>query len=249
MRILLKVLPLLALVALAQDRPSATTFLYAPSLEVNPATVLLSPGYTTLLELFAPVEEQFLGNANLVELKASGNLAVLFPKAKSGETDLILRAKGYTMLFRVRVVEQGGPRRYVIRAEQPDLPEPGPAGPRTSPASTTLVDRGLAVSASSELTADGLKVNLEVRSATIYPVSVPVSQAEATTREGKPIPFRVVGRDAVLMPLKGVTLQFLVPGQKEATLSIPLKVGNEELRLKVVGRAGSLTLALEGRQP
>ncbi len=247
MRALAKALPLLALAALAQGGPGATTFLYAPSLEVNPATILLSPGYTTLLELFAPVEEQFLGNANLVELKASGNLAVLFPKGKSGETDLILRAKGYTMLFRVRVVEQGGPRRYVVRAEEPSLVEARPLGARGSPAGATLVDKGLAVSASSELTKDGLRVSLEVRSATIYPVSVPVSQAEAVTREGKPVPFRVVGGDAVLMPLKGITLQFLVPGQREATLLLPLKVGSEELRLKVVGGPGSVTLALERR--
>jgi len=103
----------------AQTPVSVYTY-YASDLQISPGVIEVSPGYTTVLELYAPVTDQFVGNAALLDIKTGSNLMVIFPKDRSGETDLVLRVKGATLLFRVRVVEKDGrPRRYVILEERP----------------------------------------------------------------------------------------------------------------------------------
>jgi hypothetical protein len=118
MRILAFALLLLAS-GLAQKTPLAVSNLYAQDLQIAPAVLEVSPGYTTLVEFFAPIGDQFVGNSGLVDIKTSSNLMVIFPKERAGETDLIIRSKGYAMLFLIKVVERGQPRRYVVNEQRP----------------------------------------------------------------------------------------------------------------------------------
>lgn len=220
--------------ALAQG---ATQTYRAEDLTTRPGILLVSPGYTTLVEMFAPVEEQFSGNGNLIDIKTSGNLVVLFAKAKSGETDLILRAKGYTLLFRVKLVEDGGPRRYLVR-EGPlnaALPE-GPVG--LLPTATRVQKAGLSIGGQARLVAGNLEVLLEVRAANLGLTRILTERTDVRTPKG-PASFTATrqGKD-VLSPLEATFLRILVLGQTRATVTVPVQTGGRTYTLKVAASPG-----------
>lgn len=215
--------------ALAQG----STYAYrAEDLTTRPGLILVSPGYTTLLELFAPVEEQFSGNGNLLDIKNSGNLVVLFAKAKSGETDLILRAKGYTLLFRVKVVEGGEPRRYIVQEGRPTIPY-GEGEVSLMPGATRLQKEGLALAGQARVVEGNLEVLLEIRSGSLGLTRILLERAEARGPKGSTT-FTITrqGKD-VLSPLEAVLLRAVVPGQSRATLTIPVQVNGRNVNIVV----------------
>lgn len=233
-RYLLILLVLFGLKALAQTLGYYT----ADQLSSRPGLLLVSPGYTTLIELFAPPEEQFSGNGNLIDIKTAGNLVVLFAKAKSGETDLILRAKGYTMLFKVRVVEQGEPRLYVVR-------EPGAASSTSregftfAPGATRLSKAGVQVAGQARKTEGGLEIALEVRSANLGTTTVQVASMEVRGPKG-PVSFTVArqGKD-ILGPLEGVLLRIRIPNEERVSLSLPLLINGKPATIRASVQARS----------
>lgn len=211
-----------------------TAHLSAEQLERNPATLLVSPGYTTLLELFAPVEEQFAGNANLLEVKGAGNLVALFPKAKSGETDLILRAKGRTLLFRVRVVESGAPRRYVIHETPPPSPPVEPSA--FIPGATRTTRGGIMATAQARRQGQGLEVLVEIRSAQIAPLRLALARVEVQGEGGKPLSFTITHTGATLQPLQASLLRITVNGSYAARIRIPVE--SSPTAVEILARPG-----------
>lgn len=228
MKWLLGILTTLSLGALAQT-PGYYT---ADRLASHPGLILVSPGYTTLVELFAPPEEQFSGNGNLIDIKTSGNLVVLFAKAKSGETDLILRAKGYTMLFRVKVVEQGEPRLYVVR-EPGTGTSPSGEGFGFSPTATRLQKGGVQITAQARRVESGVEVAMEVRSANLGATNLNIPGMEVRGTKG-PASFTVArqGKDT-LGPLEATLLRVRVPGEERITLTLPLSAGGKHLTVRL----------------
>lgn len=211
-----------------------TSHLPAEQLEKTPATLLVSPGYTTLIELYAPVEEQFAGNANLLDVKGAGNLVALFPKAKSGETDLILRAKGRTLLFRVRVVESGAPRRYVIHETSPPLPASEPTG--FIPGATRITRGGVMATAQARRQGQGLEVLVEIRSAQITPLRLALARMEVTGEGGKPLSFTVAHTGTTLQPLQASILRITIGGSYTARVRIPME--SSPLAVEILARPG-----------
>lgn len=208
--------------ALSAAQEAATTFfLDASRLETTPGIILVSPGYTTLLELPGAPDEQFGGNANLIDLRTSGNLVALFPKTKAGETDLILRVEGKTLLFRVRITEQGTPRRYVIRPSPTGTLAPGTAA--FSPGASYLLRSGVAVTAQARRTERGqTEVLVEIRSARTTPLAIAQNRIEASSGQ-KPVSFTVIRQGANLLgPLQATVLRILV-NEPAAKISIPLE--------------------------
>lgn len=220
--------------ALAQG----STFSYrAEDLSTKPGLILITPGYTTLIELFAPVEEQFAGNGNLVDIKTSGNLVVLFAKAKTGETDLILRSKGQTMLFRIKATEKGEPRRYMV-LEGPTAYTLSPTEPTLLPTATRAQKAGLGLAGQARILGGNLEVLLEVRAANLGLTRLLLERTEVQGPKG-PASFTVSrqGKDT-LPPLEATRLRVLVFGQNRATISIPVQTGGKTYTVRVVAAAG-----------
>lgn len=101
---------------------------YASDLQITPGSIKVAPGYTTLIDLFAPVEEQYIGNTGLVDAKTQSNVIAIFAKERSGRTDMILRVAGKTLLFKVEITtREEGPFRYLIHEARPSNPLTGTA--------------------------------------------------------------------------------------------------------------------------
>ena len=224
---------------LAQSKSLSVYTYYATDLQISPGIIEVSPGYTTVLELFAPVTDQFVGNAGLLDIKTGSNLMVVFPKDRSGETDLVLRTKGMTLLFQVRITEKDSrPRRYVILENRPvsALPQRGSLG--LSNPTGTFRDGNVRLSATGRLMGSQAEVkvsfqNLSLDEVVLDPSRLVIRQGGANLDY---MAYRKLISDEI-PPLETQELQILVREVRFGDLEVLIpysranQVGERVLRL------------------
>lgn len=106
--------------ATAPTGPRTTVVYYAPDLRTQAAEVILSPRFTTIIRTWDAVEDLYYGDQNHFEVKRRDDLLVLWPKARSGTTDLVVFVAGETLKFVVRIDDkERQPREYVIKKQLP----------------------------------------------------------------------------------------------------------------------------------
>ncbi|PNY79678.1 hypothetical protein CVO96_17085 [Deinococcus koreensis] len=105
-------------------------------LEKKPGTILISPGYITLIEFPAPVTNIVSGNILLFKREVIGNRVALSAAKTVGQTDLLVTTGGRIALFVVQIDGQGtAPRRYSVTQSPatPPLARPPAAAPAPAP--------------------------------------------------------------------------------------------------------------------
>jgi len=121
-RVLIAATLFTALVAFATTPtgPRTTVVYYAPDLRTQAAEIVLSPRFTTIIRTWDAVEDLYYGDQNLFDLKRRDDLLVLWPKARSGTTDLVVFVAGETLKFVVRIDDkERQPREYVVKEQLP----------------------------------------------------------------------------------------------------------------------------------
>jgi hypothetical protein len=132
---------LFAFIAFAGLAQAQTATFYADDLTNNAKTIMVTPGYLTLLEFYQEVDGLNSGRPGLIKVDVpSGNGSKVFVStlANSGATDLIVEIGSRVLLFRVQITQGNAPRRYAIALEKPaqqakPTPQTKPAKPVTNP--------------------------------------------------------------------------------------------------------------------
>jgi hypothetical protein len=118
-----------------------TQNLYVEDLEKDAQSIVISPGYLTILEFYQEVDQVWGGQQGLLKIDASNSNTklILTSTAKSGETDLIVEVGDRTLLFHITMSPGKKSRRYVVLLEKPAsavaAPVVTPAPAATKPAS------------------------------------------------------------------------------------------------------------------
>ncbi len=127
---------LFAFIAFAGLAQAQTATYYADDLTNNAKTIMVTPGYLTLLEFYQEVDGINSGRPGLLKVDvppSSGSKVFVSALANAGATDLIIEIGSRVLLFRVQVAQGNAPRRYVIALNKP-TPEVKPSKPVTNPA-------------------------------------------------------------------------------------------------------------------
>jgi hypothetical protein len=132
---------LFAFIAFAGLAQAQTATYYADDLTNNAKTIMVTPGYYTLLEFYQEVDGIHSGRAGLLKAEVpegNGSKVLVSALANSGSTDLLVDIGSRTLLFRVQVTQGNSPRRYTIALEKPaqqakPTPQTKPTKPVTNP--------------------------------------------------------------------------------------------------------------------
>jgi hypothetical protein len=128
---------LLAFIAFTGVAQAQTATYYADDLANEAKTILVSPGYLTLIEFYQEVDSITSGRPGLLKVdvpSGSGSKVFVSTLASSGSTDLIIEIGARVQLFRVQITQGSAPRRYVD-----DLEKPAPPTKPTAPVATPSV--------------------------------------------------------------------------------------------------------------
>lgn len=126
---------LLAFIAFAGIAQAQTATYYADDLANEAKTILVSPGYLTLIEFYQEVDSITSGRPGLLKVdvpSGSGSKVFVSTLASSGSTDLIIEIGARVQLFRVQITQGSAPRRYVVALEKP-APPTKPTAPVATP--------------------------------------------------------------------------------------------------------------------
>ncbi len=132
---------LFAFIAFAGLAQAQTATFYADDLANNAKTIMVTPGYLTLLEFYQEVDGINSGRPGLLKVdvpQGNGSKVFVSTLANSGATDLIIEIGSRVLLFRVQVTQGNAPRRYAIALDKPaqqakPTPQTKPTKPVTNP--------------------------------------------------------------------------------------------------------------------